>query len=145
MKKIINGKVYDTERAKALATWSNAGSWRDFSHVEETLYRKKTGEYFLYGEGGPATCYAQATGQNSWSGGSRIMPMSYTDAKAWAEEKLDADDYEQIFGAVTEDESRIQACYSLSAATVETIKRRAGALGIAASAYIEQLVAADKG
>lgn len=87
------------------------------------------------------TCYAQATGQNSWSGGSRIMPLNYAEAKAWAEEKLEADEYEEIFGKVTEDESRQQVCLSLSAATVETIRRRAGEMGISASAYIEQLVA----
>lgn len=140
MKKIINGKVYDTERAKELGFWQNTGDCRDFGWICETLYRKKTGEYFLHGEGGAMTCYARAEGQNSWSGGSRIMPMSYAEAKAWAEEKLSAEAFEAIFGAVTEDESRQQVCLSLSAATVETIKRRAGELGISASAYIEQLV-----
>ena len=50
MKKIIKGKVYDTDTARELASWANGGNWRDFSHLEETLYRKKTGEYFLHGE-----------------------------------------------------------------------------------------------
>lgn len=141
MKKIISGKVYDTSTAKELGFWSKGDGWGDFSYRCETLYRKKTGEFFLHGEGGPMTCYAQATGQNSWSGGSRIMPLNYAEAKAWAEEKLEADEYEEIFGKVTEDESRQQVCLSLSAATVETIRRRAGEMGISASAYIEQLVA----
>ena len=140
MKKIINGKVYDTDTAKELGSWGNGGTWRDFSHIEETLYRKKTGEFFLHGEGGPATKYAQPAGQNSWSGGDRIMPMSYAEAREWAEEHLEAEEYEAIFGAVTEDESRVQVCYSLSVATVEIIKRKAAELGISASAYIEQLV-----
>lgn len=140
MKRIINGKVYDTNTAKELGSWANGGTWRDFSHMEETLYRKKTGEFFLHGEGGPMSRYAEAQGQNSWSGGSRIMPMSFTEAKAWAEERLDADDFEAIFGEVAEDESRVQVCYSLGAATVENIKRKAAELGISASAYIEQLI-----
>ena len=140
MKKIINGKVYDTATAKELGSWSNGGTWRDFSHMEETLYRKKTGEFFLFGEGGPATKYAVTEGTNSWRGGERIMPLSFAEAKTWAEEHLDGDEYEDIFGAVTEDESRVQVCYSLSAAAVETIKRRAAELGISASAYIENLV-----
>lgn len=140
MKKIINGKVYDTDTAKELGTWCNAGTWRDFNHIEETLFRKKTGEFFLHGEGGPATKYAQAVDQNSWSGGERIMPMTFAESREWAEKHLDADEYEAIFGTVTEDESRVQVCYSLSAATVETIKRKAAELGISASAYIEQLV-----
>jgi len=139
MKKIIGGKVYDTETARELGSWCNAGSWRDFSHKEETLYRKKTGEFFLYGQGGPMTNYAEPTGTNSWSGGERIMPLTFQEASKWAEEKLQADEYESIFGEVTEDESKIQVCYSLSAATVETIKRRAAEAAISASEYIERL------
>ncbi len=140
MKKIINGKVYDTETAKELVSWRNAGSWRDFSHKEETLYRKKTGEFFLYGQGGPMTNYAEATGTNSWSGGERIMPLTFAEAREWAEKHLDGDEYEEIFGEVTEDDSRVQVCYSLSAQAAETVKRRAAELGISASAYIEQLI-----
>ena len=140
MKKIIRGRVYDTETAQELGTYSNGGSWRDFHHIEETLYRKKTGEFFLHGEGGPATRYAEAVGQNSWSGGSRIMPMTYAEAREWAEEKLDADDYEAIFGEVTEDGSKIQVCYTISAASAEKVKRRAGELGLPVSAYLDSII-----
>ncbi len=144
MKKIISGKVYDTDTAKELGSWCNAGSWRDFNHMEETLYRKKTGEFFLHGEGGPMTKYAQAVEQNSWSGGSRIMPMTFAEAREWAETHLDADEYEAIFGAVSEDGSRVQVCYSLSASTVEAIKRKAAEAGVSASAYIDGLVKAKE-
>ena len=144
MKKIISGKVYDTDTAQELGSWENAGNWRDYGHMAETLYRKKTGEFFLHGEGGPMTKYAQAVGQNEWSGGSRIMPMSFAEAREWAEEHLDAEEYEAIFGEVAEDGSRVQVCYSLSAATVETIKRRAAELGISASEYIDKLVLPNK-
>lgn len=140
MKKIINGKVYDTDTARELGSWANAGHWGDFSHMEETLYRKKTGEFFLHGEGGAMTKYAKAVEQNSWSGGSRIMPMSFSEARAWAEEHLDGDEYEAIFGEITEDDSKVQVCYSLAVSTVETIKRRAAELGITASAYLDQLI-----
>lgn len=142
MKKIISGKVYDTDTAKELGSWSSMADVRNFHHFSETLYRKKTGEFFLYGEGGPMTKYAVAEGSNSWRGGSRIMPLSYAEAQKWAEEHLDGDEYEAIFGEVTEDESRVQVCYSLSAATVETIKRRASELGISASEYIDNLIKA---
>ena len=140
MKKSINGKVYDTDTARELGSWANMADRRNFSQFEETLYRKKTGEFFLCGEGGPMTKYAQAVGQNEWSGGSRIMPLDFSEARQWAEEHLDADEYESIFGEVSEDGSRVQVCYSLSAAAAETIKRRASELGITASAYIESLL-----
>lgn len=140
MKKIINGKVYDTETAKQLGAWDNGLGGNDFGAVEETLYRKKTGEYFLYGWGGAGTRYAQPAGTNFWRSGERIMPLSFAEAKAWAEEKLSGEKYEQIFGEVTEDGSRVQVCYSLAASTVETIRRRAEELGITASEYIDKLV-----
>lgn len=144
MKKIISGKVYDTETAQRLASWENMYDVRDFHHYSETLYRKKTGEYFLHGEGGPASKYARAVGQREWSGGERIMPLTYSEAQAWSEEHLDGDEYEAIFGEVAEDESRQHVIYSLAGGVVETIKRRAAEAGISASAYIERLVAADK-
>lgn len=140
MKKIINGKVYDTETAKEIASWGNGGGWMDFHHFEETLYRKKTGEFFLFGEGGAMTKYAKPVEQNSWTGGSRIMPMSFSEAQAWAEEHLDGDEYEAIFGEVTEDDSKVQVCYSLSAASVEKIKRKSSELGITAGAYLDHIL-----
>lgn len=49
MKKIISGKVYDTETAKELGSWSNMADYRNFSQFSETLYLKKTGEFFYTG------------------------------------------------------------------------------------------------
>lgn len=144
MKKIISGKVYDTGTAKALGRWDNGLSDNDFHVVEEILYRKKTGEFFLYGWGGAATQYASPAGTNAWNSGERIMPVSFSEAREWAEEHLDGEAYEAIFGEVAEDGSRVQVCYSLSAATVETIKRRAAELGIGASEYVDRLVTGEK-
>lgn len=142
MKKIINGRVYDTEKAKELGTYANYGSWRDFSHLEETLYRKKTGEYFLFGEGGPMTRYAEAEGQNGWSGGKRIMPMTYDEARGWAEKHLDADDYEKIFGEIVEDDGAGKQVVSISVSPAkwEAAKREAARRGIGISEYIESLL-----
>ena len=140
MKKVINGKVYDTSTAKELACYSNAGGWRDFSHFEERLYRKKTGEYFLHGEGGPSTRYAEATGQNSWSSGERIMPMTYQEAAAWAEEHLDGDEYEEIFGKIVEDETRKSVTFSLSVTAIETLRRMSDKNGQSISETLENLI-----
>ena len=40
MKKVKNNKIYDTQTAQAIGTWSNNES-NDFKFVKETLYRKK--------------------------------------------------------------------------------------------------------
>lgn len=102
MRKIINGKKYDTDTAKEIGSRFSGESYRDFSYVEETLYRKRNGEFFLYGSGGPASRYVISTGQNSWSGGSKIIPLSTQEARDWAEQYLTPDEFEAIFGAVTE-------------------------------------------
>ena len=61
MKKVINGRRYDTEGAMRLAGY-RYGMPRDLGYWEETLYRKRTGEFFLHGEGGPASKYAESIG-----------------------------------------------------------------------------------
>ena len=57
MKTIINGRMYDTETAEKIAGWDNGIYGRDFRSCEETLYKKKTGEYFIYGSGGADSKY----------------------------------------------------------------------------------------
>lgn len=101
MKKIINGKKYDTATATEVAFACNGLSSRDFGHWSETLYRKKTGELFLYGEGGPASKYAERC-PDGWYGGEEIFPLGEEAAKKWAEKHLGGDEYETIFGEVDE-------------------------------------------
>ena len=145
MKKIINGKVYDTATAQCVGEWSNPYTRRDFNWVEETLYRKRTGEFFIFGEGGPRSQYAKEVGMRQWSNGERIMPLTWDEAREWAEEKLSADEYEQAFGEVTEDDSRETMSLSLPRSMAETIRRRASQSGTYPSAYIEALISKELG
>lgn len=101
MRKIINGKSYDTKTAKQVASWSTDLPVNDFHYYEETLYLKRTGEYFIYGHGGPASKYAETNG-DAWQSGEDILPMTLDKARKWGESKLDAGDYERIFGKVSE-------------------------------------------
>lgn len=41
MKKIINGRKYDTETAKEIGYWSNRYPCGNFNWCQETLYKKK--------------------------------------------------------------------------------------------------------
>ena len=97
MKKIINGKLYNTETATGLARYSNDGGWRDFSHFVETLYRKKTGEFFLHGDGGGMTRYA-AIEQDGRTRGEKIFPLTEAEAKDWMEKYATVDEYVAVFG-----------------------------------------------
>lgn len=140
MKKIINGKIYDTSTAREIGVWANSWDLQDLSHVEEHLYRKKTGEFFLCGQGGAASKYAQSTGQNSWVSGCQILPLTWDAAREWAEEHMDTAGYEAIFGPVAEDDSRTVVTISLSVGTLERAKRAAAQQGQSLSGYIETLL-----
>ena len=140
MKKIINGKKYDTATAEKLGFFDN--NELGFSSVEESLYRKRTGEFFLLGEGGPMSKYAVSTGGGNWAGGTAIIPLSWEAARAWAEENLDAAAYEAIFGEVAEDDSKTVMSVRISAAALEKAKREASKSGSTLSALVEAAIAA---
>ena len=102
MKKIINSRLYDTGTAKEIGSYCNGYGAGDFHYLEEPLYRKKTGEFFLYGSGGAMTKYSVECGNRCWSGSEAITPCTVEEAMGWAEEHLDADTYIEVFGAVEE-------------------------------------------
>jgi hypothetical protein len=124
MKKIINGRRYDTETAQQVAEYQHSYQ-SEFDYYTETLYRKKGGEFFLHGYGHAASPYCEWVGSSTRSAGERIVPMTYAEAQKWAEEHLDADAYEAIFGEVEEDGTRTVLALSLTAAQLEQIKRLA--------------------
>lgn len=139
MKKIINGKLYDTDTAHLVGEWDNQ-RYGSFDYVSESLYRKRTGEFFLHGEGGARSRYATHCGNDSWGSGEAIIPLTWDSARQWAEEHLDADEYQAAFGEIVEDDSRTVVTLSLSASSLEKAKRAASQKGMSLSAYIESLL-----
>ncbi len=108
MKKTINGLRYDSEKAIEIGFYSNIGkeakSREDFTAFEATLEKTpRSNRYFLSGAGGPQTRFAQSAGQNTWTGGIDIIPLTRGDALAWAERYLGADVVETHFGDDLED------------------------------------------
>ncbi len=101
MKKIINGKKYDTETAVYICGYE-FGICNNYSHIKESLYRKKNGEFFMYGYGGPGTKYKVYSGTNSYSGSEKIEPFTESEAKAFIADYGDAEIYEELFGEVEE-------------------------------------------
>ena len=97
MKKIVDGKTYNTETATELGVWGNDYGTTDFRWCDETLYRTKKGAYFLFGEGGAMSRYAGRYG-DMWGDGEELIPLEEKEAKEWAERKLDADEYIAAFG-----------------------------------------------
>jgi hypothetical protein len=101
MKKIVNGRKYDTDTATMVASWDNGLNYSDFRSLKEILYRKKTGEYFLHGKGGAMTQYSESDG-NCSRGSQDLIPLDIDEAKKWSAEKMSVDDYESNFGEVSE-------------------------------------------
>ena len=136
MRKIINKKVYDTETAKVIAEYEH--SYRcEFDYSLETLYKKKTGEYFLHGYGHAASKYAVRDGNMSGPG-SKIIPLTFEQAEEWAADNLPVSEYEEEFGEIIEDESRVNVTVSLSVSAAELLKRNAARTGESVSALIDE-------
>lgn len=101
MKKIINGRKYNTDTAKELGCCSHSYP-SDFRYYSETLYQKKTGEMFLYGEGNGMSPYAEYVEGGGYTHGEDIVPLDEAKAREWAEKHLEVEEYESIFGEVEE-------------------------------------------
>ena len=103
MRKIINGLRYDTETAVEVGRASSGFPVSDFNWWESTLYKTpRSGRFFLAGEGGPMTRFAQRVGDMRGYG-EGLFPMERTEALAWAEQYLTADEIEKHFGDNVED------------------------------------------
>jgi hypothetical protein len=139
MKKIIGGKVYDTEKAQHIGSWDNGQYTSDFRCCSEDLYRKKNGEFFLHGEGGPLTKYAKRHG-NDVGYGERITPLSYKAAQKWAEEHLDGDECIAIFGKPEEDGSVKALNVRISSARMAKLRQAASRDGLTLVALVEKLI-----
>ena len=99
MKRVINGKRYDTETAPVIAEWNNGLSDGDFHYMEETLYRTDKGTWFLQGTGGPLSSYAEVSANGrERSSSSVIVPYTSDAAKAWLESREQYNALERFFG-----------------------------------------------
>lgn len=101
MKKIINGKKYDTETAKMVCNYYNGLPSTDFRSFSAELYKKRTGEFFLVKSGGPMTECAVSCG-NTTSGSTFIEPITEEEAVSFAQGNMNVNDYEKMFGEVPE-------------------------------------------
>jgi hypothetical protein len=102
MKKIINGSLYNTETAKCIGAWEpNGYDQQDFNYLRERLYKTRAGKYFLHGEGHGNSRYGEWHG-NTGGWGEQIRPYTPQEARQWAEEHLNADDYAAEFGEPAE-------------------------------------------
>lgn len=104
MKAIIDGRIYDTEKGVKVGEYNNGLSYSDFGWWEAGLYRTpRSGYYFLAGEGGAMTRFSRPVDNDSWSGGSKIIPLGEREAFEWAQQYLDVDTVEAEFSDLIEE------------------------------------------
>ena len=131
MKKIIDGKSYNTETARAVGKRQYTGN---VGSVTETLYFTKSGRYFLHIDGNPLGAYHKRTEE--------IISLPLEDTKEWAESHLNAEDYKRWFGSVigTEADERERFTTNLSPACKVKLRQIKEATGKTYSEIIEMLV-----
>lgn len=97
MKKIVDGKRYDTMRATEIACHQTSNK-SQFDWCEETLYRTKRGRWFLVGQGYANTRWCTVVpGGMRGPGGLDLEPISEDEAMAWLERHGATDLIEQHF------------------------------------------------
>ena len=97
MKKIINGKIYNTDTAAFIGNhqYANMG---DFHYEDTDLYRTPKGAFFVQGTGGAYSRWSRPCGSNGMSGGHGIQALTPTEALEWCEAAgIDADTIAQYF------------------------------------------------
>ena len=141
MKRIIEKKLYDTDTDTEIGG-NGYSTPNDFRHFYERLYRRSNGEYYLHGEGGPLSKYSVSAGTNEISGGEKIIPLTPAEARDWAADNLDADDYIAAFGAPSEsdDGGFVTITASISEASYDILKRDLTEAKMDLSEYIEKLI-----
>lgn len=96
IKKIIDGKTYNTETADHVAHYWNGLGSGDFGNFSESLYRTKKGAWFTAGFGGAMTKYSVSCG-NMRSGGDGLAPITDDEAMRWLENYGEVEALEKYF------------------------------------------------
>lgn len=88
MKRIIGGKLYNTDTAHLLCACQSPLPRTDPEYEVEALYQRRKGELFFYRFGGFASRFARPTGSGEWTAGESIAPVTAAEAEAWKTERL---------------------------------------------------------
>lgn len=131
MKKTIRGRTFDTDTAERL------GAYRD-SNCIEILFRKRTGEFFLYGRGNAESDYAK-WGKTGVVGGEQIITLTPKQAQKWARLKLSVKQYDDLFGSGA-DSQKQTISLSLPIGAIKALKNAAAEQGRTSSALIAEMI-----
>jgi len=103
MKKIINGKTYNTETADFIEEASANCACNDFEYFEESLYKTKKGAWFMYGSGNAASKYSEPGFTGGSQSGDRMFVLSPSGAFNWLEKNEHFSEIEEHFSDILEE------------------------------------------
>lgn len=140
MKKIIRNKVYDTDTAQLIKQADHPNITNGEGSCKQSLYRKKTGDYFLAVSGARTDVFHNLALENNVHDCERhIYPLTYEQARSWAEEEMIADEWLEIFEPV-EDDSLCALNLTLSASAVSKFRLAAQRQQISQRELMERLI-----
>ncbi len=90
MKAVIDGKLYDTDKAEEVAGHGNGYARSDFHYCEEVLYRTAKGNWFLQYEGGALSGYGESIG-NERHGSAGLRALDEGEAFEWLQQHGEVD------------------------------------------------------
>ena len=130
MRKIIKGIAYDTKTA----TYIGKENLSVNGKLNE-LYKKRSGEFFLQ----------TVRVKKFWAGGKEADPLSITpisvdEAKEWIEQNLSAKEYEEVFGEVSKDDSRVATTITLTHKNYDKLKELALEAKKPVSKFLDEVI-----
>jgi hypothetical protein len=99
MRKVIDGRIYNTETAQFVCDISPGGySQSDFEWEDTALYQTRRGAFFIAGRGNARSRWAVRVGQNGWGSGSGVELQTEEEAKRLVERHAKPDVFVEVFG-----------------------------------------------
>lgn len=126
--KTFDGKKYDVVTSEKIGSYTTG---KGENWLEETLYRKRSGEYYLMGSGGDDTC---------WRGTDGVQPLCRAWAESWVLECLGKDAYDRIFARPAEPKEKQRITVELPADAYARLTELSESAGVSKTRVIEKLL-----
>lgn len=140
MKKIIGNKVFDTDTAQLIKRADHDNIRNGEGKCKQSLYRKRTGDYFLYVSGARTGTFHNLHLNDAKHDRERhIYCLTYEQARAWCEAEMSAEEWLENFEP-TEDDSLCPLNLTLSAAAVSKFRLSAQQQQISQRELMERLI-----
>lgn len=126
-------KKYDIVTSERIGSYTTG---KGESWLEETLYRKRSGEYYLKGSGGDDT---------RWRGTDGVQPLCRAWAESWVFERLGREEYDRIFARPAEPKKKQRITLELPADTYARLTELSESAGVSKTRVIEKLLQESEG